>query len=184
MPPKPYLAPRFYPAAPQADPTVKTLSIPGYYQARQYTCGYASTLMVLHYFRRFVDGRSLYDRLGTDHTGTSQSAIVRQLREFGIAANLRYDFDLGVLRRAIDANKLVIGYHHRLEHWVVLYGYGRDPDRVFVADPLQYMRHEHAWSYYGPKLRGFGIVCSPRRVRRHSPVRVDAASLHPATVAA
>lgn len=184
MPPKPYLAPPFYPAAPQADPTVKTLSIPGYYQARQYTCGYASTLMVLHYYRRFVDGRSLYQQLGTDHTGTSQSSILRALRELGIAANLRYDFDMGVLRRAIDANKLVIGYHRRLEHWVVLYGYGRDPERVFVADPLQHMRHEHMWSYYGPKLGGFGIVCSPKRACVRAPLPAHRAPYREAFAAA
>ena len=168
MPPKPYLAPPFYPATPVADATVRTLSIPGYYQARQYTCGFASALMVLHYYRRFVPARTLYEQLGTDHTGTSQNAMVRELRAAGLAANIRYDLTLDSLRRAIDRNKLVIGYHHRLEHWVVLYGYGRDPDRIFVADPLQYYRHEHLWSYYGPKLRSFGIVCSPRRARRRS----------------
>jgi ABC-type bacteriocin/lantibiotic exporter with double-glycine peptidase domain len=168
VPPKPYLAPLFVPAAPLADATVKTLTIPGYSQVRQYTCGYASALMVLHYFRRFVPGRTLYERLGTNHTGTSQNAMVRELRRSGIAVNIRYDLNLDVLRRAIDRNKLVVGYHHRLEHWVVLYGYGRDPDRVFVADPLRHLRHEHLWSCYGPKLDGFGIVCSARRSRRRT----------------
>jgi ABC-type bacteriocin/lantibiotic exporter with double-glycine peptidase domain len=137
--------------------------IPGYYQVRQYTCGYASALTVLHSFRRYVDGRTLYARLGTDHTGTSQTAIVRELRREGVGASLRYDLDFDGLRRVIDQGKLVIGYHHRLEHWVVLYGYGVDPARVFVADPLPTHRQEHRWDDYGPKLRNFGIVCSPRR---------------------
>jgi len=162
---KPYTAPPFYPAAPQTDPTVKAVAIPGYYQVREYTCGYAATLMVLHAFRRYVPGRELYERLGTDHYGTSQSAIVRELRAAGIGVNLRYDLDFDRLRREIDRDRLVIGYHHRLEHWVVLYGYGVEPERVFVADPLRHMRNEHSWERYGPKLRGFGIVCTRRRRR-------------------
>ncbi len=168
MLPKPHLAPPFYPRVPTEDPTVRAVPIAGYYQVRQYTCGYACTLTVLHAMRRYVDGRELYERLGTDYTGTSQSAIVRELRREGVSANLRYDLDFEGFARAIDAGKLVIAYHARLEHWVVVFGYGRDPERLFVADPLRSHRTEQRWDRYGPKLRGFGIVCSPMRARTRS----------------
>lgn len=163
---KPHIAPPYYPPIPHGDPSVVARPIRAYYQVRQYTCGYASALTVLHALQRRVDPLALYETLETDHTGTSQTAIVNALRGEGISANLRYDLDFTRLARAIDSGKLVIGYHHRLEHWVVIYGYGLDPERVFVADPLPSMKSEHRWARYGPKLGNFGIVCSGRRGRR------------------
>lgn len=168
MRPKPYLAPPFYPAAATAgEPGVRTVPVTAYYQVRNYTCGFASVLTVLHSYRRYVDPGDLYDRLGTDRHGTSQSAIVRELRAASVGVTLRYDLDFEDVAREIDRGRLIIGYHSRLEHWVVVYGYGRDPRRVLVADPLPGMRTEHLWSHYGPRMNGFGIVCS-RRSRRAS----------------
>lgn len=170
MPPKPYIAPPFYPSVKLADPEVKALAIPGYYQVREYTCGFACTLMALHYYRRYVSPQDLYERLGTDYTGTSQGAIVRELRVAGCGAGIARDLSFDRLRKAIDGNRLVIGYHHRLEHWVVLYGYGANPDRVFVADPLRHHRSEHTWSDYGHRLRGFGIVVAARARQRRATI--------------
>lgn len=170
MPPKPYIAPPFYPSVKSADPEVKALAIPGYYQVREYTCGFACTLMALHYYRRYVSPQDLYEQLGTDYTGTSQGAIVRELRAAGCGAGILRDLDFARLRKSIDGNRLVIGYHHRLEHWVVLYGYGTNPDRVFVADPLRHHRSEHSWADYGPKLRGFGIVVAAKARQRRATI--------------
>jgi len=163
--PKPFTAAPFYPPAPHADPNVRTRPIRAYAQVRGYTCGFASALTVLHSFQRNVPPRDLYKRLGTNREGTGQTAIVRELRNAGVSANLRYDMNFAALRRSIDAGKLIIGYHHRVEHWVVIYGYGLDPERVFVADPVIEWRSEHLWERYGPKLADFGIVCSPRKIR-------------------
>lgn len=165
MRPKPFAAPPFYPDAKLDDPRCAAMRLRAYYQVRDYTCGFASTLTVLHAFRRYVDPADLYRRLGTDRSGTRQTAIVRELRAENMSANLRYNLDFPRLARVIDEGALVIGYHHRLEHWLVVFGYGRAPDRVLVADPLPGHRSEHAWEVYGPKLAGFGIVCRPRRVR-------------------
>lgn len=162
---KPYRAPPFYPAEPD-DPNAVTLRVAGYYQVREYTCGFVSVLTVLRYYRRYVPEHELYERLGTNHYGTSQSAIVRELRREGLSVGIRYDLDFEKIRDCIDRNRLVIGYHHRLEHWVVLHGYALEPERLFVAESLPGYRREHLWSHYGSKLRGFGIVCSPRPRRR------------------
>ena len=167
--PKPFTAAPFYPPAPHADPNVRTRPIRAYAQVRGYTCGFASALTVLHSFQRNVPPRDLYKRLGTNREGTGQTAIVRELRNAGVSANLRYDMKFAALRRSIDAGKLIIGYHHRVEHWVVIYGYGLDPERVFVADPVIEWRSEHLWERYGPKLADFGIVCSPRKIRPRAP---------------
>jgi ABC-type bacteriocin/lantibiotic exporter with double-glycine peptidase domain len=161
---KPYTAPPFYPLANMpvgADGAA--IRERAYYQVRDYTCGFASTLTVLHAFRRYVDPAELYRRLGTDSSGTRQTAIVREIRAFGLSAALRYDLDFQGLARVIDEGALVVGYHGRLEHWLVLCGYRRGPERVLVADSLPGHRVEHDWNTYGPRLGNFGIVCRPRR---------------------
>lgn len=142
------------------DPRVTTLPVSGFRQARDYTCGFATTLMVLRYFGADIPGAELFRRLGTDRDGTRQNAIVRELRAAGLGANVRYDVDFARICRQIDHNKLVVGYLHDDEHWLLIYGYGRDPDRVFVADPHPKRDCEHVWDGYGERLNGFGIVCS------------------------
>jgi ABC-type bacteriocin/lantibiotic exporter with double-glycine peptidase domain len=159
--PKPYLAPPVFAPEPN-DPTAVVLRVPGYYQIREYTCGFVSTLTVLRYFRRYVPERVLYERLGTNHWGTSQNAIVRELRREGLSASVRYDLDFDRLCGFIDRNRLVVTYHHRLEHWIVVHGYAPEPRRIYVAESLKGMRRVHRWALYGEKLRRFGIVCGPR----------------------
>ena len=135
--------------------------MPGYRQVRNYTCGYASALMVLRHYRPETNARELFDRLGTGRDGTRQTAIVRELRASGLSANVRYDVDFTRLRTAIDRGKLVIGYLHDIDHWVVLYGYGAAPEQqVYVADPRPLEPCVHGWDAYRPRLRDFGIVCS------------------------
>ncbi len=173
---KAHTAAPFYPPAPHGDATVVAKPIRAYLQVRGYTCGYASTLTVLHAFQRRIKPIDLYKSLGTDYGGTGQTAIIRELRANGVSANLRYNLDFDALKRSIDAGKLIIGYHHRVEHWVVIYGYGTAPNRVFIADPVVEWRSEHLWDQYGPKLQNFGIVCSGRRRARTGPIPLVQAS--------
>lgn len=172
---KPYFAPRFRIDDGAGDPRVVALPVPGFRQVRGYTCGYACALMVLRYFDPTVDGQALYRRLGTGRDGTRQTAIIRELRAAGVAANARYDVDFSRLRTAIDRGKLVIAYHFKLEHWIVLYGYGLGPARVFVADPRPQEPCEHAWTDYRTHLRGFGIICSVREARDPAPANDESA---------
>jgi hypothetical protein len=160
--PQPYFAPPFQPDQPGAGDNARALAIPGYRQVRNYTCGYAVALMALRYWRPEIGARELYERLGTTRDGTRQNALVGALRGAGLRANVRYDVDFQRLQVAIDRGKLIVGYHHAIEHWVLLYGYGVEPERVFVADSRAGEPCEHLWSDYGPVLRGFGIVCSAR----------------------
>jgi ABC-type bacteriocin/lantibiotic exporter with double-glycine peptidase domain len=139
----------------------RSLTLPGFYQTRSYSCGYACALMVARYFEADVIGQELFARLGTGRDGTRQTAIVRELRAHGVRANVRYDVDFGRLRSSIDQGKLVIAYMHDIDHWVVCYGYTRDPDRVYLADPRPGESCEHPWADAGRSLRRFGIVCSP-----------------------
>ena len=165
---KPHFAPPFAPVHDRPGAvTVGTLR--AYRQSRNYSCGYASALMVLRSFGRAVEGRELFQSLGTGRGGTRQNAIIRELRRRGMSANVRYDLSFEALGRAIDARKLIIGYLVDVEHWLVVYGYGREPERVYVADPRPGEGCEQTWDDYAARLNGFGIVCSPRREPRSRP---------------
>ena len=159
---KPHFAPPFALDHREADDDVTTLAVPGYRQARAYSCGYASVLMVVRHFDPAVRALDLYERLGTGRSGTSQTAIIRELRSAGLSVGVRYDMDFALLEKSIDQGKPVIAYLNDAEHWLVLYGYGRSPERVFVADPRPAHACEQTWQDYGPRLGGFGIVCSRR----------------------
>lgn len=148
-----------------------TLALPGYRQARNYSCGYAAALMVIRHFHPDAPALELFGRLGTGRDGTRQTAIVRELRRSGVSANVRYDVHFGRIVRSIDQGKPIIGYLHDIDHWMVIYGYGRAPDRVFVADPEPHEACEHSWSSYGSRLAHFGIICSQRAPTRAVPER-------------
>jgi ABC-type bacteriocin/lantibiotic exporter with double-glycine peptidase domain len=157
---KPYSAPPFLLAHPPQDTQVVTIPLPGFRQARNYTCGFATVLMILRHFEKEVSGQEVFEALGTARDGTGQSAIVRVLRAQGVRANIRYDADFACLASSIDAGKVMVGYLDDEEHWLVIYGYGLEPRRVFVADPEPGKTCEHLWDGYGERLQGFAIVCS------------------------
>ncbi len=116
--------------------------------------------MVLRYFGRTLPAETLFEQLNTARDGTRQTAIVQTLRSAGVHANIRYDMTFDNLARQLDRGKLVVGYLSDIEHWLVVYGYGRTPRRVFVADPRPHHRCQEPWSSYGARLGRFGIVCS------------------------
>ncbi len=146
-----------------------TLPVPGYKQTRNYCCGFAATLMVLKHYQRSLDGEALFAALGTARDGTGQSAIVRVLRSQGVRANLRYDMSFDRMASSLCDGKVLIGYLEDEEHWLVIYGFGRSPQRVFVADPEPNKRCENSWEQYGVRLGGFAIVCSPAPERARGP---------------
>ncbi len=172
--PRPHQAPRFL-TAQVRDTRATTLPLDGFGQARDYTCGFATTLMVMRYFDVRVPAAQLFQRLGTKKDGTRQSAIVRELRAAGLKVNVRYDVGFDRIADEIERNKLVVGYLDDKEHWLVIYGYRRDVDgaaEIFVADPGEGACVQ-PWSEYGPRLGSFGIVVSrpgPARGVRQAPL--------------
>lgn len=166
---RPHHAQRFRTVQAVADQRATTLPVPGFRQARSYTCGFATALMVVRYFGMDISAFELFRRLQTGRDGTRQSALVRELRAAGLRANVRYDVDFARVCQAIDRNKLVVAYLEDLEHWLLVYGYdlgghgqGRElvPARLFVADPRPGIPCEQPWATLGPRLGGFGIICS------------------------
>ena len=121
--------------------------------------------MVLKHYQRALYGEALFTALGTARDGTGQSAIVRVLRSQGLRASLRYDMSFDRMAASLCAGKVLIGYLQDEEHWLVIYGFGRSPQRVFVADPEPNKLCENLWAQYGARLGGFAIVCSPSQER-------------------
>ena len=110
---RPYTAPPFYPhlSVRFGEGAGAARRVRAYRQVRDYTCGFASALTVLHAFRRYVQPEELYDRLGTDRTGTRQKAIVRELRAEGLSAIVRYDLEFEDIARHIGLSvNTVHGY--------------------------------------------------------------------------
>lgn len=142
------------------DDDATTLPVPGFRQTRSYTCGFTTALMVLRYFDADVPAMTLFRRLGTHRDGTRQTALVREIRAAGLRVNARYDIDFARICHAIDHNKLIVGYLSDIEHWLVIYGYGHRPKRVFVADPRPDEPCEHLWGDYGARLGSYGMIVS------------------------
>lgn len=161
--PRPYQVIRHRPLLRDADGAC-TLPVPAYRQTRNYCCGFTCALMVAHYFETPVSARKLFQDLGTSRDGTRQTAIVRELRALGVRVNVRYDVDFDRVRREIDRGKLIIGYLLDAEHWVVIYGYAREPARLYVADPRPAVGCEMTWEHIAPRLGRFGMVCSSSEV--------------------
>ena len=117
---------------------VCTLDVPGYRQLESYTCGFAAGLIVLHTFYPRRSIRRLFDLVGSDYNyGTQNSTLVKSLRASGVGVGHRDDLTFAKICRAIDDGfpiiTLVGSTDPEVEHWVVLYGYGRKPNRVFIA---------------------------------------------------
>lgn len=157
---RPHHAQRFRTLQPPADQRATTLPVPGFRQTRSYNCGFTTALMVVRYYGVDLSALELFRRLQTGRDGTRQSALIRELRAAGLRANARYDVNFARICQAIDRNKLVIGYLEDLEHWLLIYGYGLAPARVFVADPRPDAPCEQPWQPYAERLGGFGIICS------------------------
>jgi hypothetical protein len=151
----------------------QTLDLPGYKQMDAYSCGFVAGAMVLRCFhprrslRRFFDlCRPHYD------TGISTTALITALRASGVGVSYRKNLTFGKLARALDAGYPVITVVHtpmpNVDHWVVIYGYGRQPNRLFIAgDGLRVIgawgaRKEVAWERFVKEVwayRGHGLIC-------------------------
>jgi hypothetical protein len=138
-----------------------------------YSCGFVAGAMVLRCFhprrslRRFFDlCRSHYD------TGISTSALISALRASGVGVSIRRDLNFRAMVDALDAGYPVITYVHtpvpNVDHWVVIYGYGLHPNRLYVAgDGLRLIepngrRKEVSWDTFAKSIwanRGHGLVC-------------------------
>lgn len=147
---------------------VVTLDVPGYRQVESYTCGFVAGLMVLHTFRPKASIDRFYHAVNPTHShGTSTRKVVNALRGFGVGVSIRKDLNFAGIREQIDSGFPIITCvrtkDEDVDHWVVLYGYRRNPNKVFIAaNGLPYFgRREYTVKEYRTLVRplGFGLVC-------------------------
>jgi hypothetical protein len=151
----------------------RTLDLPGYKQMDAYSCGFVAGAMVLRCFHPRRSLRRFFDLCQPHYdTGISTTALITALRSSGIGVSYRKDLTFNKFARALDAGYPVITVVHtpmpNVDHWVVVYGYGRRPNRLFIAgDGLRVIdacgsRKEVAWDAFVKQVwayRGHGMIC-------------------------
>ncbi len=145
-----------------------TLDIPGYRQTKAYTCGFVAGLMVLHTFKPKASADSFYYRCDPDEdTGMSTGQLAKALRASKVGVSVRRKMSFSQIRREINNGHPIITTVEKPngdEHWVVIYGFDVDPDRVFVAGnglPIIPVSTSVSWTKFSSKLPDGGdfLVC-------------------------
>ncbi|MCB1204403.1 MAG: hypothetical protein KDN18_09100 [Verrucomicrobiae bacterium] len=149
-------------------PGVVTLAVPGYRQVESYTCGFVAGLMVLHTFHPDADIDAFFHRVRpTRRHGASTRKVADALRRSGVGVSIRKRLGFREIRREIDAGFPILTClktgDEDVEHWVVIYGYGLKPNRLFIAgNGLPFFdAREISWETY-LKTAGSGragLVC-------------------------
>lgn len=156
------------------DDDAVTLGIGGRYQTQPHTCGAVAGLMVLHHFKPRVSADSFFRSVNpNEEVGTSECKLVRSLRRHGLRVQVRRDMTFADFVAAINGGRPVLvtvkTRDPETQHWVVCYGYGRRPNRLFLAGtglPLV-SRKEHLWADFRRKWanKGEGLVCGMRKIK-------------------
>jgi hypothetical protein len=153
------------------DPREVTLDLPGYLQTNSYCCGAMAAAMVVRYFRPRMGLERIYDAVDPlPEWGAGSIRVLRALRSCGVRVSYRRKLTFRQLCRAIDRGRPVAVVIRNpgsdTEHWVVVYGYNRRPDRLFIAvngvpwlnpNRVARSRFERMWS-----PPGNGLVCGKR----------------------
>lgn len=157
-----------------------TLDLPGYCQLDSYGCGAAAGVMALKHFKPRASFSAFYARVSPHpENGTGTSRLLKALRQSGLRISERRDLSCPDLCAAIDAGSPVLVVVHNPgaadSHWVVVYGYGRKPNRVFLAsnglplvtNVILLQKFARIWSPHGN-----GLICAkakrPARDRRRA----------------
>ncbi len=158
-----------------------TLDLPGYMQINSYCCGAVTVAMVVKYFWPQTSFGRIYASVNpSPECGAGRTSVARALRSCGVHVSRRHRLSFEQLCSAINQNRPVLAAIHNpgaeADHWVVVYGYGHRPDRVFIAcNGLPWFRSncvarrefERIWT-----PRGNGIICSKNRpASKYSPNR-------------
>ena len=149
-------------------PDEVTLDLPGYCQLDSYGCGAIAGVMALKHFKPRASFTTFYARVSPHpENGTATYRLIRALSQSGLRVSERHDLSFADLCAAIDAGTPVIVVVHNSgeedSHWLVVYGYGRKPNRVFLAtngfpmvtNVVLLRRFAQLWS-----PPGNGLVCA------------------------
>jgi hypothetical protein len=142
------------------------LDIAGYKQNKSYSCGFVAGLMVLHTFYPRKSINSFYYRINPDPVyGTQTNCLISALRKSGISVSVVKGnvFNFNKVARWIEEGKPIITTVDGDSHWVVIFGVGYKPNRIFIAGYGLFQKQEFTWSEFRHKIRGGlgdSLICS------------------------
>ena len=160
------------------DDNAVTLDVKGYRQTDSFSCGFVAGLMALHTFypKRSID--RFYKLVSPDRDwGTSTTRLLRALRSSGVAVtnqrNLNFDSLYDTVQAGYPLITTVKNGTADDEHWIMIYGVGKSPKRVFIAGNsipvFGYLTRDHEMRWVDFKKiwapNGFGLVCSGKGAR-------------------
>jgi len=135
-----------------------------------WNCGAHCAFMILKFYGKARSLKNVLQETGTNEDGTDEEMLKRLFRKRGLSV---YEFEqrsLAKLERAIDRGSPILTHIStpKVNHWVVVYGYG--DGHIWVADPsLNVLEHpQHVWcrqtrSSFRKKWKGYGIVVGKKK---------------------
>ncbi len=155
-----------------------TLDLTGYQQIDSYSCGGIAAAMAVKLLRPQQSFQRIYGTVDPrPETGAGTRRVVRALRSLGLGVSRQEDLTFENLRQAIAAGRPVLVVVKTrdpdIDHWVAIYGYGRKPNLVFVANQrwtrlararIRWREFRQMWS-----APGEGLVCW--KAKRPQPLR-------------
>lgn len=145
------------------------LDVPFYSQNDWYSCGATAGWAVVKTFHPKANWKAFYQAVNPlPMEGTTTGKLLRALRQFGIGVSIRETLSFADIAQAIESGfPLIVGIRHQdpvSDHWIVIYGIGRKPQRIFACNQI------YAWSRSRAELswdefrrlwnpRGHGFLC-------------------------
>jgi hypothetical protein len=157
-----------------------TLDLTGYRQVNTYACGAVASAMVVKYLRPQVSFERIHAAVDpTQQSGAGTMRVMRAMRSLRVGVSRKTHLTFDDVCHAIDDGRPVMvsvkTTDTRTDHWVVIYGYGRRPNLLFVAGQgLHFIARQRVkWPDFRSKWSppGEGIVCwnaKPRKTVRPS----------------
>lgn len=155
-----------------------TLDFTGYRQVNTYACGAVASAMVVKFLRPQVSFEQIHAAVDpTEESGAGTLRVTRALRSLRIGVSRKTKLTFDDISAATEAGSpvLVCVKTNDLDthHWVVIYGYGRRPNLVFVAGQgLPFIGKQRVtWSQFRRQWAtpGEGLVCWKASGRKSQP---------------
>jgi len=148
-----------------------TIEIPGYRQLEYFSCGYVVGMMVVHMYYPEFSEDEFYDIIDpSPDWGVTSKQLRRALAIAGVPGFTQQGLEFEEICMAITRGHPILTTMKRAGgggHWVVIYGIGCNPDRVFVSGneiPVvgKLLRsHEMTWAEFKKNWdrASWGIIC-------------------------
>jgi Papain-like cysteine protease AvrRpt2 len=150
------------------------LLVPGFRQLNAHDCGPVSVYSVVRAFHRRASYSKIYrDCNPSEDEGAGLTQMIRALRRNGVGVSERWGMTFKDVVLAIESGHPIIVGERTDDpdsgHWVVIYGYGKNPKRVFTCNQPNVValsgREEFTWQDWRGLWdeKGFGLVCWGKR---------------------